>query len=91
MSRKSFNNIPDDATAPFRRWGGITPSDSVNIDLGFKVRSIHNSGTAGTCVVVSEDDETATVYLDQGGRFEGFVKRVNATGLTAGMTLVALG
>jgi len=79
----------DDLTSQGIDWAALTPSDTV--DFVFIPKAIQvSSATGGQFVAVSEDDSEATFYGVPGQFLPIRPKRINATGMTAGMTFVGL-
>lgn len=70
-------------------WATLTPHNST--DFAFIPRAVHNSSaTAGAFVAVGEDDVTAIFYIQPGQTLPIRPKRINATGLTVGLTFTGL-
>jgi translation elongation factor EF-Tu-like GTPase len=78
--------------------GAVTPSDTVDI-LGVstqqnkspsvQVRGLHNNGAAGAQVpILLRNGHAVTIQLNAGDFIEISVKRVKATGLTGGASLL---
>lgn len=79
----------DGLTSPGTKWADLTPSDTV--DFTFIPKAIQvSSDTGGQFVAVDEDGDTGTFYGVPGQFLPIRPKRINATGMTAGMTFVGL-
>lgn len=67
----------------------IVPSDTA--DNARSALYLHNRGTAGSAVVVFQNGSEEALYFPQGATLRGGLwKRVKATGLGAGVSLVGL-
>jgi hypothetical protein len=73
---------------PSEDWSALTPHDST--DFEFLPKAILVGATAGSFVAVSANGSTATFYGPAGALIAIRPKRINATGLTGGMTFVGL-
>lgn len=66
----------------------VTPSDAA--DNCTNALYLHNSGTAGAVPLIFANGATATLHLAQGATLRGGLwRRVKATGLGAGVSIVA--
>lgn len=72
-----------------RTWAALTPSDTENFPFVPKGITI-SSVVGGTFIAVGEDDVAAQYYGNPGQFMPLRPKRINATGLTAGMTFTGL-
>lgn len=70
-------------------WAALTPSDTVDFDFIPKAIQV-SSVSGGQFVAVSEDGNTATFYGQPGQLLPIRPKRINASGMTVGMTFVGL-
>lgn len=79
----------DSLTSQGTDWANLTPHDSTNFAFIPKAIQV-SSVSGGQFVAVSEDGNTGTFYGAPGQFIPIRPKRINATGLAAGMTFVGL-
>jgi len=79
----------DRIDSPGTDWATLTPHDSTNFTFIPKAIQV-SSATGGQFVAVSEDGGTGTFYGQPGQFLPIRPARINATGMTAGMTFVGL-
>lgn len=83
----SFEN-QNELTAQGVTWIALTPHDSNNFPSRPKAICIGETG--GSFVAVDKDDNAATFYGNPGQVIPIRPKRINATGMTGGMTFIGL-
>jgi hypothetical protein len=71
-----------------KAWAQLIPSDTDNFP--FLPKAIKVGDQAGSFVAVGEDNVAATFYASAGEIVPIRPKRINATGLSGGMTFVGL-
>jgi len=82
-------NVIDSAS---RTWAALTPHNSTN--FAFVPRAVHcnacTDAAGGTFVAVGEDDTVGTFFARPGDIIPIRPKRINTTGLAAGMAFTGL-
>jgi hypothetical protein len=87
MANKSFDG-QNELTSQGESWAPLSPSDTV--DFTFIPKAIVVGATAGSFVAVGQDGIPATFYGNAGQEMSIRPKRINATGMTGGMTFIGI-
>lgn len=82
---RSYNGVPDGATAPPRNGGAITPDDDNDLALTTRAINVEVTGNVRVTTLGTQEDpgDTITLHIAAGMAFPIRAVRVHATGTTA--------